>query len=344
MLAKPKHILVIRLSAMGDVAISVPVLSAFVLQYPSVKITVLTTAFYEPFFKNMPNVSVYKVDKKGNHKGLLGLFKLAKELKALKIDAVADFHNVLRSKILVRLLKLQGIPYQQINKGRTDKKALTRANNKILKPLSTSAKRYANVFEQLGFPIDLNKHQLKKREKLSDTILKYIGNSNKKRIGIAPFAAHKGKMYPLDKMQKVIAALAEDYQVILVGGGKKEASQLKKIAATHQNIISIANQFTFDEELAIISNLDVMLAMDSGNGHLAAMYGVPVITVWGVTHPYAGFTPFNQPEENQLLPDLKKFPLLPTSIYGNKYPESYLNCFDTITPEAIITQVKRVLQ
>ena len=58
--------------------------------------------------------------------------------------------------------------------------------------------------------------------------------------------------------------------------------------------------------------------MDSGNGHLAAMYGIPVITVWGVTHPYAGFAPFLQPEENSITADREQFPLIPTSVYGNK--------------------------
>jgi len=343
MVKTPVHILVIRLSAMGDVAISVPVLHAFTAQYPSVKITMLTTAFYAPFFKDIPNVSVYNVDKKGKHKGLLGVYKLAQELAHLKIDRVADLHHVLRSNILVRLLKLKGIPYHQIDKGRADKKALTQAENKIMRQLPTSATRYATVFKPLGFPIDLQNVNLPSRLQLSENILNYIGQTDAKKVGIAPFAAHEGKMYPLDKMKEVIEVLSKKHQVLLFGGGKKEAQQLAEIAKTNKNIISVANQFTFEEELAIISNLEVMIAMDSGNGHLAAMYGVPVITIWGVTHPYAGFVPFNQPQENQIIPDLEKFPLIPTSIYGNKYPDGYLSCFGTITPKSIVDKVETVV-
>ena len=84
--------------------------------------------------------------------------------------------------------------------------------------------------------------------------------------------------------------------------------------------------------------------MDSGNGHLAAMYGVEVITIWGVTHPYAGFVPFNQPEGNQILPDLTQFPLIPTSIYGNKYPEGYLRCFETISVNDIVSKIQNALK
>ena len=83
--------------------------------------------------------------------------------------------------------------------------------------------------------------------------------------------------------------------------------------------------------------------MDSGNGHLAAMFGVPVLTIWGVTHPAAGFAPIHQPKEFQILPDLEKYPLIPTSIYGNKYPDGYLNCFNTIAPEEIVDTIKKCL-
>ena len=56
----------------------------------------------------------------------------------------------------------------------------------------------------------------------------------------------------------------------------------------------MAGKYKFKEELALISNLDLMVSMDSSNGHLAAIYGVPIVTLWGVTHPFLGFAPFGQ--------------------------------------------------
>jgi ADP-heptose:LPS heptosyltransferase len=84
--------------------------------------------------------------------------------------------------------------------------------------------------------------------------------------------------------------------------------------------------------------------MDSGNGHLAALFGLAVIIVWGVTHPYAGFAPFNQPEENCILPDLQQFPEIPTSVYGNKVPEGYERVMETIAPQTIYNRVRQILQ
>ena len=150
-MSTPTNILVIRLSAMGDVAMTVPVIRALTEQYPDVRITILTRKFFSPFFRDFNNVTVYNVDVKGKHKGLLGLHKLSKELKQFNFDAVADLHKVLRSNILKRLLSIN--QFAQIDKGRTQKKALI--SGKKFKQLTTTHQRYANVFRQLGFIIDL---------------------------------------------------------------------------------------------------------------------------------------------------------------------------------------------
>ena len=341
---KRKRILVIRLSAMGDVAMTAPVLLALSNQYPGLQVTVLTRAFFKPMFQQISNVEVYEADVKGKHKGVLGLYKLYKELKTLDFIAVADLHNVLRSKILKFYFKLSGTSFVQIDKGRADKKALTRTENKIFKPLQTTHERYVAVFNKLGYPIDIAKSPLLSKEKLSDKIVGILGADTKKWIGIAPFAAFKGKMFPLEAMKEVIAELntSEKYKILLFGGGKREQKMLDEVAGQFNNVINITGKLAFKEELTLISNLDVMVAMDSGNAHLAAMYAIPTITLWGVTHPYAGFTPFKQ-ENNTLLADRDKFPLIPTSIYGNKFPEGYDKAIETISPSSIVAKIEKVL-
>lgn len=332
----PEHILVIRLSAMGDVAMTVPVLRAFTKQYPLVKITVLTRGFFMPFFKGIPNVYVLAADLKGKHKGVFGLYKLSKELKALGITQVADLHNVLRTNILKTFFL--GTKVVQIDKGRAEKKALVSGD--IFQQLKTTHQRYADVFKALGYPVDLSQPEFPKPSPLA---LKSFEYKSEKWVGIAPFAAHEGKMYPLELMKEVIAELSKDYRIILFGGGKEETQILERISENYDNVINTAGQLKFDEELAVISNLDLMLAMDSGNAHMAAMQGVKVITIWGVTHPFAGFAPFNQPEDYALVADRNQFPLVPTSIYGNKYPEGYEKASASISPQTIIEKIKAVI-
>ncbi|GAA4233921.1 glycosyltransferase family 9 protein [Postechiella marina] len=324
---------------MGDVAMVVPVLRALCQKYPELKITVLTRKFFTPFFNDIPNINVFSAEVKSKHKGVFGLYKLSKELKKLQIDAIADLHNVLRSNILK--LFLFGKPCFQIDKGRAQKKALV--SGESFKQLKTTHQRYADVFEKLGFPIDLSNPTFPQKIVLEDNLLSIIGNTNKKRIGIAPFAAYSGKMYPLNLMKAVIKELSKNYSIVLFGGGEKEVEVLNAFEAEFENVVNVAGKLSLSDELSVISNLNVMLAMDSGNAHLAAMLGIKVITIWGVTHPYAGFLPFNQPSDYALVADRVKFPEIPTSIYGNKYPEGYQVASGSVSPKTVVNKLISVL-
>ena len=343
-MAKSTHILVIRLSAMGDVAMAVPVLRVLAQTYSELKITVLSRPFFKPFFEDIPNLDFLEADVYGEHKRF-GLLKLANEAKDLGIDAVADLHNVIRSKIITKYLKFKGIDTATLDKGRAEKKALIAAKGEAISQLKTTHQRYADVFEKLGFPLNLGKHIAPPKKRLSPKLNGLLGVESKKLIGIAPFAAYQSKMYPLSLMAEVIRELdrTDKYRIFLFGGGKKEIKLLKEMEIPFANVTNVAGKLSFEEELALISNLDLMLSMDSGNGHLAAMYGVPVVTLWGVTHPYAGFVPFKQPDNNQLLSDCKEYPLIPTSIYGNKFPKGYDDAMKTISPETVVQKVRELL-
>ena len=337
---KQMHILVIRLSAMGDVAMTVPILRQFTKQYPQVKLTVLTKEFFTPFFRDLVNVSVYAADVKGKHKGLLGIYKLSKELKNLDFDAIADLHNVLRSNVLkLFLINKKCI---QVDKGRAEKKALT--NGKIFEQLKTTHQRYAEVFSTLGYPLDLSSPTFSNAITLTNKIKSITGEKTKPWIGIAPFAAFKGKAYSIELMQEVIKLLSKTNTILLFGGGQNEIKTLDKIASSQTSTINLAGKLSLDEELDVISNLDVMISMDSGNAHIAAMHGIEVITLWGVTHPYAGFYPFNQNPENALLAERELFPLIPTSVYGNKFPDGYEEAINSITPQQIVSKTNSILQ
>lgn len=324
---------------MGDVAMTVPVIGAFVEQNPEVKITFVSRPFFKPFFDGIENVTFFEVDLKKRHKGFFGLFKLYYDLSKLKIDAVADLHNVLRSKVVRTLFALNGKKVAYTDKGRKEKKELTRTKNKIFKPVKSMFERHVETFKQLGFSVDLNAPNFPEKAILSDEILSISGkNENFKWIGIAPFAQYESKVYPQDLMQKVIDELAFDSnnKIFLFGGGKKEIAKLNSFSINKENVIVIAGKLKFKEELQLISNLDVMLSMDSGNAHIAAMLGVKVITLWGATHPFAGFAPFNQPINNCLVSDREKYPLLPSSIYGNKEVDGYEDAMRTISIESIV--------
>ncbi len=341
---KPTHILVIRLSALGDVAMTIPVLRVVAQTYPDIRISVISRASFKALFDEIPKITFLEADVYGKHKGL-GILDLAKEGKELGVDAVADLHNVIRSKIIRNYLKVNRIKTMAIDKGRAEKKALTKHEDKVFQPLKTTHQRYADVFADLGLRIDLRTHEFPKRKALSPRLNTLIGTAPKKLIGIAPFAAFRSKMYPFDLMKEVVNQLdaSKEYKILLFGGGNQEIAELNKIAEQFNTVTAVAGAMTFEEELALISNLDLMLSMDSGNGHLSALYGVPTVTLWGVTHPYTGFAPFQQKEANSIFSDMEKYPLIPTSVYGNKFPEGYENVMQTIKPEDVVKKVLAII-
>jgi len=258
---------------------------------------------------------------------------------ALKINAIADLHNVLRTKIL--RVFFFGKPLVAIDKGRAEKRALILG--KRFEQLKNTHQRYSDVFDALGYTIDMSKVNFPHKASLDQNFLK-PKRPNEKIIGVAPFAAFKSKEYPLEHMKKVIGELSKKHHVLLFGGGEIQVKKLNTIALQNTNVTSIAGKFSLSDELDIISNLDLMLSMDSGNGHLAAIYNVPVVSIWGVTHPYAGFYPFHQNLDNALMADREQFPEIPTSVYGNKYPNGYEQAIAEITPEQVVAKIHSVLK
>lgn len=330
---------------MGDVAMTVPVLRTVIAQNPDVRITIVSRPFFKPFFDGIERVDFFSVDLKQRHKGFFGLIRLYKDLSKLNLNLVADLHNVLRSIVVRNFFRISGKKVAFLDKGRKEKNTLTRQENKVFKPLKSMHQRYAEVFLKLNCKVDLSQTTFPKREFLSAEITSVTGRKTGNWIGIAPFAQYQSKVYPLDLMQIVIDQLAENSEnkIFLFGGGKTEIEQLELLKKSYPNVTVIAGKMKFTDELKLISNLDVMLSMDSGNAHIASMYGIKTIILFGATHPFTGFMPFGQPIENALIPDLKKYPKLPTSVYGNKIIAGYEDVMRTISPESVVEAIKKCL-
>jgi len=335
--------LILRFSSLGDVVMTVPIIRSLEKKYPENKLIFVTRPKFKPFFSEFNNVVIFELDLKKRHKGFFGLFRLFLDLKKLKPKRIADLHSVLRTKILLLLFRLFFVKVFAIDKKRKERKALTRNQNKIFKPLTPVHFLYQEVFNKLGFSIDLTKDHIYPPSKTFNFNVDSINIGSDKLVGIAPFAKHEAKMYPLDLMQKIISYIQEKHTVFLFGFGKIEMETIKRWSNVFKNVYSCDDLGGFENELALISNLDLMISMDSANGHIASIYNVPVITLWGLTHPYTGFTTFNSDLKNQFCVDREKFPLVPNSIYGNKMIKGYENAMRTISIEEVLGRVNEIL-
>ena len=335
-------IIVLRFSAMGDVAMVASVLTDFVAQNPKKEIVMVSREAFKPFFNDIPNVVFHAIQPKTIHKGVIGLYKLYQELRKYQPTAIADLHDNLRSRAVCTFFRLTGVKIKRLDKGRAEKKALTRSKNKIFKPLRQTVERYADVFRNLGFTLQLSHLLEQNPQKLPSKATKLFNQLSVKKIGISPFAQHLYKVYPLGKMEQVIAALSSmNFELFIFGGGKSEQAIAENWANSYAHTHNLIGNFNLTEELAIISNLDLMLSMDSSGMHMASLVGIPVVSVWGPTHPYAGFLGYGQSEDNCVQVD---HPSRPNSIYGNKPCRCGVeNCMDLIEPQTIVNKIKENL-
>ncbi len=337
----PKHILAIRFSALGDIAMIVPVIKNVLAQNPALEITFLSTPFVKPFFEGIDRLHFYSINVK-KYKGIIGLYKLHKLLKKeITFDAIADLHNVLRTQIL-RLFNHQK-KIAIIDKGRKEKEELTRQQNKKLRPLKPMFERYADVFRKLNCPVILNKKIGITHLQKNIFLIPFAFCGEEKLIGIAPFAKHTAKMYPLHKIKIVVQMLlANSLNRLFLFASVAELKTLDNDFLNQHNLYVIAGKLSFADELNVISQLDVMVSMDSANMHLASLYGVPVVSIWGGTHPYAGFYGWGQNDENIVQIDM---PCRPSSVFGNKPCPVHGDegCMQVITPTMIVEKIVKFL-
>lgn len=334
-----------RFSAIGDVAMLVPVVYSLAMQYPDLRITVLSRPFARAFFENLtPNVSFMGADLKEEYKGVKGLNKLYRRLSAKHFTHVADMHGVLRSHYLRMRFMLGNHKVEHIDKHRKEKHRLVTEKKSYFRQLPSSFKNYADVLERLGFPVSPAFTSIYGEGKGSLRSLPEVIGEKKpfhQWIGIAPFAAHQGKIYPLEKMEQVVQLLIKAHpscRIFLFHGGGKEKELMKEWEEKYPAVMSASSLLgVISQELILMSHLDCMISMDSGNMHLASLVGCKVVSVWGATHRYAGFLGWNQSVDNVVELNL---PCRPCSVYGNiPCRLGDYRCLNGITPEMIVEKV-----
>lgn len=332
----PEKILVMRFSSLGDVAMVVPVVKSFLDEHPDKEILMLSNQLYADLFVGIDRLEFLGANLNKNEKGILGIYRMYKVLKKqYQIKAVADLHGVLRTFILSFLLKLNGKKIGTIAKGRLEKFALTRKGAKIFMPLPHSTERYLNVFEALGFSIEKSLTQLSKTLKPSSL-------NPKLKIGFAPFAKHSAKMYSLDNFKQVVSHFNRiPYKLYFFGGGSAEKRFIEEWENIFDHAVKKTAELSLKEELELMKTMNVMVTMDSANMHLASLVDVPVVSVWGATHPYAGFYGYNQNPLNAVQVNLS---CRPCSVFGKEPCWRGDNaCMKQITPEMIIDRVESLL-
>lgn len=332
----------IRTSAMGDVALTTSVLSAMRKQYSSVEIVLLTKPIYKLFFVSIPGLSFIYTDFKVRHKGLNGLYRLYKEIRQTgEFDYIIDLHDVLRSKILKILFLFSKAKIFSIKKGKIEKYKIIRGKSK--KQLKHTIDRYCDVLARAGFSvIPSDNPSIVPLPEAIDKVNLLIGNHGVRNIGIAPYAKHKLKTWPEEFLIRLLEKISGQYKTnFWLFGGAEDAEKLKVIQLNIPGSTSIVGRLTLNEELALMSSLDLMISMDSSNMHMAALVGTKVVSIWGGTDPVIGFGAWKQPDEYSIKIPFDELPCRPCSVFGKgECRRADFACMNRLTPELVFEKIK----
>ena len=330
-------ILVLRFSALGDVALTVPVMKLVAQANPDTNFVVICDQKCADLFQGIERISFHGFDLKKEYKGLFGVIKIFRLIKRqYEFEGLADLHAVLRTHILRVLFFFMRKKVAMIYKGRIEKATITRKENKIFRPLPHTTERYLDVFEKLGLHVN--------RQTLNENLITVKNDVSRavKKIGFAPFAKHNEKMYPLDEMLKVIAHFDRTgIELYFFGGGVVEKHFIKEWNKKFKHAISLPGNASIKGEFNVMSSLDLMVTMDSANMHLASLVDVPVLSIWGPTHPFTGFYGYRQ---HPSLAIQETLDCRPCSVFGNKNCwRGDHACMKNIAVEKIISRVEEMI-
>jgi ADP-heptose:LPS heptosyltransferase len=334
-------VVAIRLSSMGDVLLTIPAIRAVLDTYPDLEIVMVTRKRFTEYFPYDDRLIILPFEPDGRHRGLVGLLRLYGDIRKHRFATLIDLHNVLRTWILDILFFLTFRKVVVIPKYRRLRRLILRRRTRGT-PLPHVVSRYRSTFERAGWKTEIRPFVFKQQD---NQPLKSAGSHDAPKIGFAPLSRHSTKNWGLKPTRELIALLRERGPVeIHLFGGPEDREKLNGLAGgpvhCHAGILSPM------EEIDLISTLNLFVSMDSANMHLAALSGIPVVSVWGATDPDLGFAPLYQPFENAIFADPFIVTCRPCSVFGEKpchREDAPMICMESIRPAQVMKKIEEIL-
>jgi len=316
-----KKILVIRLSSIGDIVLTTPVVRCIKQQVPGCELHFLTKAKFAEVLQHNPYIDKLH---------LLGdsLSETIATLRDEKYDFIVDLHKNIRS-YLIRLSLHR--PSASFNKLNFRKFLLTKLHIDIM-PKTHIVDRYFGAAKRLkvendGLGLDFFFSEVEKNDKLP---LPEAFRSN--YIAIAIGAQHFTKIFPVEKVGE-LCRLLHPNKVVLIGG-KTDIERGKQVVAMSQgNVINACGQLSLRQSALVLWHSDLVIANDTGMMHIAAALRKPIVSIWGGTVPQFGMYPYMPKcmESLSHIVENKQLKCRPCHKLGReKCPKGHFKCMNDI--------------
>lgn len=330
------RILIIHTAFIGDIVLSTPLIKKIKDTYPDSDITYVTTPSGEAILKNNPHINnIIIYDKRGEHKGINGVWQLGKRLRYENFNMVITPHRYLRSSILSWLSRSPIRKGYDIASGSclfTEKIKYDRTKHEIEKLLSFVAPENKKRYEIELYPGEKEKMK-------GDNLWKENLLEDKKVVVLAPGSKWFTKQWPVEYFNKLAESLKKLSNVrLIVVGGKDEIN----LPIEKENIIDMRGKTSLLELADILSRADVVVTNDSSPIHIASAFKKPrIFALFGPTIEKFGFFPWSLNSKVFQVDGLK---CRPCGIHGGKScPEKHFKCMRDILPEEVFKEIKEYL-
>lgn len=330
------RILIIHTAFIGDIVLSTPLIKKIKDTYPNSDITYVTTPSGEAILKNNPhlnNIIIY--DKRGEHKGLSGVWQLGKRLRYENFNMVIVPHRYLRSSILAWLSRSPIRIGYNIASGKclfTHKIKYDKSKHEVEKLLSFIAPENKKRYEIELYPSE------EEKEKTSN-IWQENNLNNKKIVILAPGSKWFTKQWPVEYFNEVIENLKLNKNIgIIVVGGKEE----KNLPIITKGIVDLRGKTSLLQLADVLSRGDIVVTNDSSPIHIASAFKKPrILAIFGPTVKEFGFFPWSL---NSKVFEVEGLNCRPCGIHGGKScPKNDFQCMKKILPEYILSEINSYL-
>lgn len=331
-----KKILVIRLSSLGDILLTLPLLKIIYQIEKETEIDFLTKKEFIDAVKFNPYIN--EVISFSHEER-----KLVKEkIRNKKYDIIIDLQNNFRSHQLYSFNFHSRI--FRFKKPTVKKFLLVNFKINLLKKNPSIAYHYIKTFypkfsddieSELYFPIPEELLQLTRLE------VKVFSNS-RKFIGICPGAKHLTKRYPPELFKKLVQILIERNYAIAIFGGKDDREICESITIDSPFVKNFQNDNKLILTAALMKNCTAVISNDSAYMHLASLLKIPTVAIFGSTVKEFGFFPIFK---KSIVVENNSLNCRPCSHIGrNKCPKGHLKCLMEISPELIAQKIEDLIK
>lgn len=307
-------ILVIRLSSIGDIVLTTPVIRCLKEQGDDYEVHTLTKPQYSSIYKNNPHVD--EVHEWGADSG-----RVLKKLKQLRFDYVIDLHRNIRTQKIKSALKTNSHTFPKLNVQKW-----LYVNFKVNRlPDIHIVDRYFEAVKELGIVNDNKGLDFFIDD--SAEVLKDKLTGGKDYICFAIGAQFNTKKLPPVKLAEIIKEL--DKPIVIIGGKEdKSASEELSKLLTEKQIINTTGTYSIEGSASIVKQAKVLVTHDTGMMHIAAAFDVPIVSIWGNTVPDFGMYPYRPKNKSSYtIHEVKTLPCRPCSKIGfQKCPKKHFKC------------------